>query len=170
MSMSNTEKRVEHIRRKTRRKFSAEEQIRIVLEGLRGECSIRSGSISPFSPLNIAGILRITPGQEVQVFQGSLPLPGAFLTISSINDGTFLFEMPVMVLSGNFRPLDKLGARRAGQTLGWNFRLRKMSRELFGRYRSNNILFKVEKTQLKFMTFLSYLQHLTRITSRFCYV
>ncbi len=40
MSMSNTEKAVKDIRRKTRRKFSAEEKIRIVLDGLRGEDSI----------------------------------------------------------------------------------------------------------------------------------
>ena len=40
MSMSNTEKRVKEIRRKTRRKFSSEEKIRIVLDGLRGECSV----------------------------------------------------------------------------------------------------------------------------------
>jgi transposase len=40
MSMSNTTKRVREIRRKTRRKFSSEEKIRIVLEGLRGEDSI----------------------------------------------------------------------------------------------------------------------------------
>ena len=38
--MSNTEKTVKEIRRKTRRKFSTEEKIRIVLEGLRGKCSI----------------------------------------------------------------------------------------------------------------------------------
>ena len=40
MSMSNTEKKVKDIRRNTRRKFSTEEKIRIVLEGLRGESSI----------------------------------------------------------------------------------------------------------------------------------
>ncbi len=40
MSMSNTEKAVKDIRRRTRRKFSAEEKIRIVLDGLRGEDSI----------------------------------------------------------------------------------------------------------------------------------
>jgi len=40
MSMSNTTKRVKEIRRKTRRKFSSEEKIRIVLDGLRGESSI----------------------------------------------------------------------------------------------------------------------------------
>jgi len=40
MSMSNTEKRVKDIRRNTRRKFSTEEKIRIVLDGLRGESSI----------------------------------------------------------------------------------------------------------------------------------
>jgi hypothetical protein len=37
MSVSNTTKRVKEIRRKTHRKFSSEEKIRIVLEGLRGE-------------------------------------------------------------------------------------------------------------------------------------
>ena len=40
MSMSNTEKAVKDIRRKTRRKHSTEENIRIVLEGLRGEMFI----------------------------------------------------------------------------------------------------------------------------------
>ena len=40
MSMSNTEKHVKDIRRKTRRKCSSEEKIRIVLDGLRGEYSI----------------------------------------------------------------------------------------------------------------------------------
>jgi hypothetical protein len=34
MSMSNTNKRVKEIRRKTRRKFSSEEKIRIVLAGM----------------------------------------------------------------------------------------------------------------------------------------
>ena len=38
--LSNTEKHVKDIRRKTRRKFSSEEKIRIVLDGLRGEYSI----------------------------------------------------------------------------------------------------------------------------------
>lgn len=36
MSMSNTENTVKEIRRNTRRKFSTEEKIRIVLDGLRG--------------------------------------------------------------------------------------------------------------------------------------
>lgn len=35
MSRSNTEKKVKDIRRNTRRKFSTEEKIRIVLDGLR---------------------------------------------------------------------------------------------------------------------------------------
>jgi transposase-like protein len=38
--MSNTEKTVKDIRRNTRRKFSTEEKIRIVLDGLRGEISV----------------------------------------------------------------------------------------------------------------------------------
>ena len=40
MSMSNTEKAVKNIRRNTHRKFSTEEKIRIVLDGLCGESSI----------------------------------------------------------------------------------------------------------------------------------
>ncbi len=40
MSMSNTEKHVKDIGRRTRLKFSSEEKIRIVLDGLRGEYSI----------------------------------------------------------------------------------------------------------------------------------
>ncbi len=36
MSVSNTTKRVKETRRNTRRKFSSEEKIRIVLEGFRG--------------------------------------------------------------------------------------------------------------------------------------
>ena len=39
-SQNDPESKVREIRRKTRRKFSAEEKIRIVLEGLRGEDSI----------------------------------------------------------------------------------------------------------------------------------
>ena len=50
-SKSDPESKVREIRRKTRRKFSAEEKIRIVLEGLRGEESIaelcRREGISP---------------------------------------------------------------------------------------------------------------------------
>ena len=48
---SDPEKVVREIKRRTRRKFSAEEKIRIVLEGLRGEDSIaeicRREGISP---------------------------------------------------------------------------------------------------------------------------
>jgi transposase len=40
MSMSNTEKQATDIPRKTCRKFSSEEKIRIVLDGLRGVYSI----------------------------------------------------------------------------------------------------------------------------------
>ena len=38
--ISAVEKRVKDIRRKTRRKYSAEDKIRVVLEGLRGEDTI----------------------------------------------------------------------------------------------------------------------------------
>jgi transposase len=40
MGKGETEKVVREIRRETRRRFSAEEKVRIVLEGLRGEESI----------------------------------------------------------------------------------------------------------------------------------
>ncbi len=40
MSKYDSEKVVKTIRRKTRRKYSTEEKIRIVLDGLRGEESI----------------------------------------------------------------------------------------------------------------------------------
>jgi transposase len=36
----SAEATVREIRRRTRRKFSAEEKVRIVMEGLRGECSV----------------------------------------------------------------------------------------------------------------------------------
>jgi len=48
MSVSNTTKRVKEIRRKTRRKFSSEEKIRIVLEGLRGEHEDGDHTVSGF--------------------------------------------------------------------------------------------------------------------------
>ncbi len=48
---SNSEKRIREIKRRTRRKFSSEEKIRIVLDGLKGEESIaelcRREGISP---------------------------------------------------------------------------------------------------------------------------
>ncbi|KFI24157.1 transposase, partial [Haematobacter missouriensis] len=41
------ERVVKDIRRQTRRHFSAEDKIRIVLEGLRGDDSIVSGACAP---------------------------------------------------------------------------------------------------------------------------
>jgi transposase len=50
-TQTDTEAKVREIRRRTRRRFSAEEKIRIILEGLKGEASIaeicRRESISP---------------------------------------------------------------------------------------------------------------------------
>ena len=46
----SAEKAVREIRRKTRRKFSAEEKIRIVIEGLRGEESIATLARLPYRP------------------------------------------------------------------------------------------------------------------------
>ena len=37
---STTQSLISNVKRQTRRKFSAEEKIRIVLEGLRGEASV----------------------------------------------------------------------------------------------------------------------------------
>jgi transposase len=42
MSMSNTEKAVKDVRRKTRRKFSSEEKIRIVLDSFSKKTSVRN--------------------------------------------------------------------------------------------------------------------------------
>jgi len=51
---SNVEKRVKDIRRNTRKKYSAKEKIRIILEGLRGEETIasicRKESIAQYKP------------------------------------------------------------------------------------------------------------------------
>jgi len=47
--MSNTTKRVKDIRRKTRRKFSSEEKIRIVLAGLRFQTTAWCPSAVQFS-------------------------------------------------------------------------------------------------------------------------
>ena len=47
MSMSNTEKHVKDIRRKTRQKFSSEEKTHILLDGIRGEYSVAESSIGP---------------------------------------------------------------------------------------------------------------------------
>ena len=46
MSIGNPEKLVKAIHRRTRRKYSAEEKIRIVLEGLR--CHIKSERVKLF--------------------------------------------------------------------------------------------------------------------------
>ena len=59
----STEKVVREIRRRTRRKFSAEEKIRIVLEGLRGEESLAAlcgvGALIQRGGRAVAGMLTI---------------------------------------------------------------------------------------------------------------
>ena len=58
----SAEKAVRDIRRKTRRKFSAEEKIRIVLEGLRGEESIASEmTVAPRSVATAASVPELLP-------------------------------------------------------------------------------------------------------------
>ncbi|SEQ32414.1 Transposase [Nitrosomonas ureae] len=56
----SVEKTVRDIRRATRRNYSAEEKIRIVLEGLRGEDSIvelcRREGINAYTPLILSAI------------------------------------------------------------------------------------------------------------------
>ena len=51
----SAEDRVREIRRKTRKKYSAEEKVRIVLEGLRGEGSIAVLTVQRFN--NVEGVL-----------------------------------------------------------------------------------------------------------------
>jgi len=68
----STEKTIREIKRKTRRKYSAEEKIRIILDGLRGEDSIaeicrREGIHQnmyykpPFTILSINNVLNNRP-------------------------------------------------------------------------------------------------------------
>ena len=56
----SSEKAVRDIRRKTRRKFSAEEKIRIVLEGLRGEGSDLPQFVVPVPMLVQAAISHLS--------------------------------------------------------------------------------------------------------------
>ena len=60
MSMSNTEKTVKDIRRKTRRKHSTEEKIRIVLDGLRGEMVLPYAHLAP-DHLSTASVMLGSP-------------------------------------------------------------------------------------------------------------
>ena len=59
----SAEKAVRDIRRKTRRKFSAEEKIRIVLEGLRGEEGIAARRRHALMMLILCGILEQVVGR-----------------------------------------------------------------------------------------------------------
>ena len=59
----SAEKHVKEIRRRTRRKFSAEEKIRIVLAGLRGEASIFS----------LVARRRVVSGREHSLANGLFP-------------------------------------------------------------------------------------------------
>ena len=54
----SAEKFMQDVRRKTRRKFTAEEKIRVVLEGLRGEdCIAELGFHRPLSAIETMGVL-----------------------------------------------------------------------------------------------------------------
>ena len=79
----SAEKTVREIRRKTRRRFSAEEKIRIVLEGIRGEESIatlcrREGIVT--NPRMFATICPCPPawlhgGYQARTIQTACPVP-----------------------------------------------------------------------------------------------
>ena len=58
----NAEKAIRDIRRATRRQYSAEEKIRIVLEGLRGESSIAKERVKAAVPLWVASSYRLLSG------------------------------------------------------------------------------------------------------------
>ena len=83
---SDPEKVVREIKRRTRRKFSAEEKIRIVLEGLRGEESIaeicRREGISPNLYYNWskdfleAGKRRMIGDTQWQATSSEVSMPG----------------------------------------------------------------------------------------------
>ena len=53
---ASAEKAIREIRRKTRRRFSAEEKIRIVIEGLRGEESIAVHRGKPRGPSSLVPV------------------------------------------------------------------------------------------------------------------
>jgi transposase len=55
----SAEATIRDIKRKTRRQYSAEEKIRIVVEGLRG------GSVAKNGSRNQGGTKRLTKGQEL---------------------------------------------------------------------------------------------------------
>jgi len=80
MSMSNTEKTVKDIRRNTRRKFSTEEKIRIVLDGLRGESSVaelcRREGINPNLGTDKLTNLRLRSGSTLPLSASNCVLNG----------------------------------------------------------------------------------------------
>ena len=64
---SSSEKTVKDIRRATRKQYSAEEKIRIVLDGLRGEETIAECSLINFKAANQAA--RINQSLKETVFE-----------------------------------------------------------------------------------------------------
>ena len=77
----SAEKHVKEIRRKTRRKFSAEEKIRIVLEGLRGV-------IIPF----LSGRITVSDAYASQFFS----LQATFLVFLSRSAGTRIISADLL--------------------------------------------------------------------------
>ena len=61
----SAEDRVREIRRKTRKKYSAEEKVRIVLEGLRGEESIAELCRREGIPSNLYYRWTLLPGRRL---------------------------------------------------------------------------------------------------------
>lgn len=59
------ESKVREIRRKTRRKYSAEEKIRIVLEGLKGEESIAALCRRECASSDPLGLIRHFPNRHI---------------------------------------------------------------------------------------------------------
>ena len=99
----STEKVVREIRRHTRRRFSAEEKIRIVLEGLRGEESIaalcRREGLAP--ALGVG---------EPETARTELLSEDAILFLEIVNDVTLLLVDPAR--DGHDEALQHVGTRR----------------------------------------------------------
>jgi len=64
---NSPEAKVREIRRRTRRKYSSEEKIRIVLDGLKGEESMNRPGIAGDSPTQVGW----SHGKSKSVFNGS---------------------------------------------------------------------------------------------------
>ena len=71
---------LKNIRRQTRRKYSAEVKIRIVLEGLRGEENI--SELCRREGYRRLDVLRLVEGSHLELRRGREPTGGSLLSVS----------------------------------------------------------------------------------------